>query len=383
MDNKKKKVLIFIDWFSPGFKAGGPVTSIANLVEHFRKEIDFYIITRDTDYCEDRPYESVESNKWVNHNEGVSVFYFSKDFLSISNLRRIATEADCDRWYINGIYSFYFSILPLFLGSKTKGIRKTVSARGMLSPHALAVKPLKKKVLLWFLKSLGFYRSLHFHATNKTEAIEIEKQVGVSRGVLIAPNLSKPIVVDSLKVKGKKPGNVKLFSLARISQEKNTLGALEILSHITHHVQLDWFGQVYDENYMSKCQEVINSLPNNIQINFPGSISPEEIPLILDDFHFLFLPTQGENFGHSILEALSAGCPVIISDQTPWRDLKEKGIGWDISLSNLDTFVQIIEAAAAMDQEEYTIMSQAAFAFAKDFTNNPKILKANRDLFDR
>ena len=32
----KKKILIFIDWYLPGYKAGGPVQSVANLVENLK-----------------------------------------------------------------------------------------------------------------------------------------------------------------------------------------------------------------------------------------------------------------------------------------------------------------------------------------------------------
>ena len=47
----RKKVLITIDWFLPGTKSGGPVRSYANMIAYFKNEFDFYIITRDTDYC--------------------------------------------------------------------------------------------------------------------------------------------------------------------------------------------------------------------------------------------------------------------------------------------------------------------------------------------
>ncbi|MBI9061941.1 MAG: hypothetical protein JEZ14_08115 [Marinilabiliaceae bacterium] len=46
----KKKILIFIDWFLPGYKAGGPVRSMANMVEYLMEEYDFFIVTRNTDY---------------------------------------------------------------------------------------------------------------------------------------------------------------------------------------------------------------------------------------------------------------------------------------------------------------------------------------------
>ena len=61
---KRKKILITIDWFLPGTKSGGPVRSYANMMEHLSSYHDFYIITRDTDYCSDEVYKDVyaESN---------------------------------------------------------------------------------------------------------------------------------------------------------------------------------------------------------------------------------------------------------------------------------------------------------------------------------
>ena len=55
----------------------------------------------------------------------------------------------------------------------------------------------------------------------------------------------------------------------------------------------------------------------------------------LFEYHFFILPTLGENFGHVFIEALAAGCPLIISNRTPWLELEKKGIGWDIPLENL------------------------------------------------
>ncbi len=37
----KPKVLIFIDWFTPGYKAGGPTTSNVNIVNHLSDDFDF------------------------------------------------------------------------------------------------------------------------------------------------------------------------------------------------------------------------------------------------------------------------------------------------------------------------------------------------------
>ena len=50
------------------------------------------------------------------------------------------------------------------------------------------------------------------------------------------------------------------------------------------------------------------------------------------------LPTQSENFGIAIAEALAAGLPVITTKGAPWAGLHEKNCGWwiETNLEDLD-----------------------------------------------
>jgi hypothetical protein len=61
----QKNILIFIDWFLPGYKAGGPISSNANLIAHLGLEYKFFVITRNTDYCETKPYENIAPLAWI------------------------------------------------------------------------------------------------------------------------------------------------------------------------------------------------------------------------------------------------------------------------------------------------------------------------------
>ena len=65
------------------------------------------------------------------------------------------------------------------------------------------------------------------------------------------------------------------------------------------------------------------------------------------------MPTLGENYGHAIFEAMTTGVPVMISDQTPWRNLEQMKVGWDIPLQMKDKFREAITQAAGWNQEEY------------------------------
>ena len=378
---KKQNILIFIDWFLPGTRSGGPVRSYANLIAHLGNDFNFYVITRDTDYCSEQVYQNIISDSWNTLNANTQVYYISKEKLDKRNLKNIIAEIDFDIAYINGIYSWFFSILPLILLKKYNN-RKIVAARGMLNPQAFSVKKYKKLAFLVFAKIFKLYKSVEFHATNEVEAEYIRKRISIKNKVLVAPNLPRKLKPNYFIKRDKKQNELKLITTARISKEKGTLKTIRALSDIFNYdIVLDLYGTIYDKPYWEICKESILKLPPNIKVNYKGSIEGDAVIDTLSNYHFFIMPSEGENFGHSILEALLSGCPVLISDMTPWRSLEAKKIGWDISLSQPEKFTAAIEAAAQMDQETYTEWSQAAHNFAKEFCNNEAVLKANKELF--
>ncbi len=383
----KTRVLIFTDWFLPGYKAGGPVTSLANLTAHLKEDIDFYILTRNTDYCDLEPYENIEANSWVKVAENTKVFYFSKESLSARNIIKSIKGHSFDSWYINGIYSWYFSILPLILARKIHKGKTIISPRGMLSAHALNINSLKKKPFLFIAKLAGLYHNVIFNTTNEQEKNDVRK-IFPGKKVVIASNLSRPLKEAIQKKIRKEPGKLRLLSIARIAPEKNTLGALKILSSLgkglnnkEYSILFDLYGHIYNQKYWDECQEVINNLPPQIKVKYHGTMSPENIPLLNKNTHFLFLPTHGENFGHAIQESLSNATPVIISDCTPWRDLAVKNAGWDLPLDIPDQFQNVIKQCLEMDHEEYMNMSRDSFQLAKEKATNDNILGVFRGLF--
>jgi len=376
----KKSILIFIDWFLPGTKAGGPVRSVANMTDHLEQEFSFKIVCRNTDYCSTTPYQNIIPNKWQPLNSFTQVLYLSKKKTTTSNIYRILKNTDYDILYINGIYSFYFSILPIVF-SRLLNRKTIVAARGMLSAQALEVKSAKKKAFLKLISILNLYKNIVFQATVNTEQQDIKKQFPRNK-VVIAPNLHRKIQEKELPVTNKENGKVKLFSLARISPEKNTLFAIECLQTVRSEVIFDLYGEIYNEAYWTLCKNVIENLPDNITVNHKGSVDSAQIPIIISQYHFAFMPSLGENFGHAILESLCSGRTVIISDKTPWQNLQEKGIGWDISLSSSSNFTKTIEICATFSQNDFNIYCQKAFNFAQSYIGNTHSIEQNKQLFN-
>ena len=362
---KKIKVLILIDWFLPGTLAGGPIRSVANMINHLDSGFEFSIITTNTDYKSNDPYINIYPNRWIQHNPNTKVFYFSKANLNPIRLRKIIKSIDHDFIYINGIYSVYFSILPLLF---SRG-GKVIATRGMLSQQAFASKKNKKLIFVNFAKKIGLYKNCTFQVTSKEELKSIQSILGQDIRVKLLSNLPR---------KRNAPPNLSLFSskkkiiyLARISLEKGQHYFLKALKPITSSVIVDLYGPINDEAYWKKCLDIIKTMPSNIEVTYKGTINGQEVPQFLADYHFLALTSEGENFGHSIVEALTEGKPVIISNRTPWQSLAKKKVGWDVLPNETDTLTAAISTALNLTDDEYSTYSSNCI----NYINNHPLIK--------
>lgn len=174
---------------------------------------------------------------------------------------------------------------------------------------------------------------------------------------------------------------MRLVILSRIAKMKNLHFALQLLGQVNGNLQFDIYGPAEDVSYWESCQQWIQQLPDNVVVTYHGPVHPDHVRDVFAHAHGFLLPTQGENFGHVILEALGTGCPVIVSDRTPWRHLQEKQVGWDIALDNPQGFVDALQYMMDMDQNAFARWSCTAWQFARNFIQNPKHLQSNRELF--
>ena len=136
-----------------------------------------------------------------------------------------------------------------------------------------------------------------------------------------------------------------------------------------------------DKFYTENCKKIISSFGANIRVSFKGGVPNHELPGIFVDHHIFALPTKGENFGHAIFEALAHGKPVLISDQTPWRNLSDQKAGWDLPLNEPMLFKDVLAQVVEMDQEQYNAWSESAWQFARNFIQQSNIATAYKKLF--
>jgi glycosyltransferase involved in cell wall biosynthesis len=376
----KKHILIFTDWYLPGYKAGGPIRSLANLVQgtdHF-----FHIVTRNTDHHSTEAYKDIEPNKWIELSSRVRIIYFEEKNLNQHHFAAIIQERRYDKIYLNSLFSPRFTILPLRIISKFGLKSKTVLApRGMLKSGALSVKARKKKIFLLLAKLTGLYQGITWHATNATEAEEIRNHFGEKCMVKIAPNLIAGGQREKQKPE-KKSGTLRLISIARISPEKGILEAIQFLgaAALGSGVECKFYGTQQNESYLQECIQAA-SVIEGAQITFPGEILHDLIAGVMSESHFFYMTTWGENFGHAIAEALLESTPVIISDRTPWKNLQSHGAGWDLPL-NAASFVPVLRTCYDMDHATYTTLASSAFRHGYLTANDPESLSRCYEIFE-
>lgn len=348
----KHSVLLFCDWYRPGFKAGGPITSSANMVENLGDKIDFKVVCSDRDYLAAEPYPNTPTNEWVEKGKA-QVIYLSPERQGKKEIKRIIEETAVDCVYINGIFSVSFSIYPL-LAARNLGLKVIIAPRGMLAKGALSIKPLKKKLFLALANTMDWYNDVVFHATFGLEAERIKSKLRAKVKVKVIPNLPSSIASKN-RTEPKRKNHLNIISLSRVAKEKNTHYLVEVLSKLPEHitVKADLYGEVYDTDYFDKCKAIAEKAPSNVTIYFKEVVNPERLPAIFENADLFFMPTLGENYGHAIIESLLSGTPVLISDQTPWLNLERDGLGKEIPLDNQEAFEHFITTLAEMDEEKY------------------------------
>jgi glycosyltransferase involved in cell wall biosynthesis len=376
------RVLVVADYFLPGFMAGGPVRTIDNLARLLSGEVELAVLTRDRDVHDDAPYAGLPTDRWT-ERAGVAVRYTSPRGIGLRGLRRVLSDTPHDVLYLNSALS---PLTRRILALRRMGAipaRPTVLApRGELSPGALHLGAAKKRAFLGFARLAGLFRGITWQATSALERGEIAAVLGPGARVEVAPNPSlPPAPAAPLARPPKRPGAVRLVFLSRFSRKKNLLAALELLRGAEGEVVLDLHGIVEDEPYWALCLEAIAALPPNVACAYHGPVPPERVEAAFAASHFFLFPTLGENFGHVIAEALRAGCPVLLSDRTPWRGLAAARAGWDVPLEDRAGWSEALRQAIAMDGPTWEGWARGAQAYAAAALSGDDARQAHLRLF--
>lgn len=382
----KPKILIFCDFYLPGYKSGGGMRTLVNMVDRLGEKFDFWIVTRDHDGKTDKtPYKNVKINDW-NEVGKARVYYLSKDNIKPKSVKKLIEDVQPKSIYANS----FFSTLTVFIlwlrkFRKIPNLKIIVAPEGELAAGALGLKKNKKQLYLKFARALSLYENIVWKATAEFEKEEIEKVKGKGGKIFIAPNMPPKQIFPEFNLKNKPykiSGELNAVYLSRLHPIKNLKFLLEILPNIKDTVYLDIFGPVDDHQYVEECERLIKKLPKNLSVQMKGEVSHENVMKTLEKYNFFVLPTQGESFGHIIAEALASGCPLIISNKTPWTNLEEKKIGWDLPLDDKNRWIDTLKYCISLDNDTYSDLAINARNYLNHWLADTEIEKATEDVLN-
>ena len=376
-DSMAFDVLIVIGHYLPGRLAGGPVTTIENLTRRLGNKVKFLIITHNYD-LDGKIYPNIELDT-VYRSEGVDVIYLNGRRFGPKTFYSLLIRYSIPVLYLNSFFSMSTIKTLIYSRAVVFGTHIIVAPRGEFSAGALALKRFKKRTYLWIFKTLGLAASVStFQASTSFEMRDIHRVLGPV-AVKVAVDLA-PIVEDMPRKTAS--GHNRVVFVSRISPMKNLLYAIEVIRQIGLPLDFHIYGPAEDRGYWEQCQQALGTLPAHIQVAYRGALDHQDVRDTLSLYDVFLFPTLGENYGHVIWEALAAGCPVVLSDQTPWQDLRSAGVGDVLPLSNPQQFAEAVTALLLESPERRLERSAACTAYARRVAEDPNTLQENLELFE-
>lgn len=379
-------ILCFVAYYLPGYRSGGPVRTIANFVDHLGDEFEIRIVTRDRDALDSSPYEGVDVDSW-NRVGKANVFYATSKTLTLRGIAKLLRNTPHDVLYLNSFFAFQFTTLPLLARMFGLAPRKpcVIATRGEFSAGAFALKAQKKGLYLKVAKAIQLYSGLIWQASSEFERADIQREMaGVANAIQVAPNLSP---AQRTSKRGASPADpqsknqeLRIVFLSRITPKKNLDFLLQALGSFQSAISLAIYGPLREPEYWERCQGLIASLPANISVEYAGEVHPSRVEKVFSAFDLFAFPTRGENYGHVVLESLTAGTPVLISDQTPWQSSADGGVQV-MSLDDPRQWASAIGRVAKMSSDERLGLRAAALNYASRYLKNSNVVEQNRALF--
>lgn len=383
----RPRILIICDYFLPGFESGGAVRTLANLIERLGHDYEFFVITRDHDGTAVRtPYATVVRGEW-NEVANARVYYLRPEQVRAGHLAALIRETAPEVVYLNSFFSrLTIIVLALLRLKRIRQVPIVLAPEGEFSPGALSLGRVKKSAYIRAARPILLSRKIIWKAASAEEHADIGRVIGTSANVLVAPNMPPNVMFPEfydVRKPDKAEGSARMVFLSRFMRKKNFNWLFQVLPRVTGELDLDIFGTLEEPDYVAEFERLAQQLPSNVRTTLRGVVQHEQVCRTLFSYDFFVLPTLGENFGHVVIEALAAGCPVMISDRTPWTRLEEKRIGWDLPLESPDMWLEAMNKAVHMTAAEHDELSRNARRWAENWLADPAIEGSNVQVFKK
>ena len=370
------KVLQTIEGF--GALYGGIVTCTYDLISAMHG-IDYPIdlLTLDVKNPSDKLMGKGEAWIKVLPYDAVTPFEYSR------GIARYLKEQSYDLYHTNGLWK-YCNHATCATARKTHK-QYIITPHGMLYPDALHRSYWKKWPLIQLYFRNDIDRADCLHVTCKAE-MEHVRTFGYKGPVAIIPNPANlPEYIG--EVASQKPtflrcNRLKKFGflgrLHPIKKVENLLYGVAELSH-SQDCELVIMGKG-DDNYEQFLRNEVRRL-GLTNVTLCGFVNGREKFKQLAQLSCLFVPSDFENFGMIVTEALSVGTPVMASLGTPWEELNTIGCGWWIDRKP-ENIAHVMQQVIEMPTTKLLAMGERGRQLVQQKYAAPQVARQMQQLYE-
>ncbi|MBC5645214.1 glycosyltransferase [Parabacteroides sp. BX2] len=254
----------------------------------------------------------------------------------------LGKDTDTDVYHIQGLWQY-----PVYLTAHMackKQIPYVITLRGMLYPEALKQSAVIKKLALSFFQRRQLQEATCVQATCEEE-MHYYREMGFTNPVAIIPN---PVELEPLANDVSKTDDIKRFGyLGRIHPRKHIERLIDCWQRLDEPGELVIMGDG-DNSYVDSLKEKVRKAQLK-RIRFTGLVTGNEKNRLLASLSCLVVPSDFENFGRIIPEALMQSIPVIASTGTPWQELETCRCGWWVK-NDTETLTDTMRKVLACDK---------------------------------
>jgi len=364
---------------------GGPSTCTCDLLEGlFKLGVSIELLTAnpvivggiDTDVIlgEGRP--------WMNLFE---CDYFTPLALS-KNVDKFLQEKQYEIYHANTLW-LYITHATCYHARKN-GKPYLLSTHGMLYPSALKVSRLKKKLAgsLWFKNDI--LNASCIHATCQQEMEHI-RAFGFKGPIAVIPNpvvVPKKISLEYIREikKSKNHSTKQIGFLGRLDPIKKVENVIYALALLRDKDISEFSFQImgkFDKSYEAFLKAEVKRLNLENSVTFVGIVSGIDKYERLLRLSALMVPSEQENFGMIIPEALISGTPVYASTGTPWSELNEHSCGWWKN-NNPETIAEILIEILTLNETDILAMGERGRSLIEEKYEQHKVAVMMKELYE-
>lgn len=359
------RILFVIPSYKPASIYGGTTVAAAQLAESLVEighEVTVYTTTANG---------KEELNVIGNQSkivDGVEVFYFKRitgDHTHISPALWHALYKNIKSYDVIHIHSWWsMLVIGAAFIAQLRGVKVVLSPHGMFSTYILKTNNSLLKKILHQTVGRHLLKRTYLHVSTQMELQECKSIIPDWQGHII-PNL---VILSDRQYDKKINGVFTIGFLSRIDPKKGLDILIKALSNVSFPFELR-VGGSGDAEYVEKLTLLAQKSGISDKIVWVGWKNGEEKFQFLADLDLFALTSHSENFAIVVIEALSVGTPVLLSDQVGLHSyVAENKYGWVCALQE-DLVTQQLEKLVVEKEKIQSINKNAAAQIHQEYNN--------------